>query len=92
MLAEDDGAPFFFKSWYLFVGKICFTLVLLLGFWISFGIHISIWPLYVDIHFLWFIFTIQGKSRGEFQKSNDLEWHDCHMEELNSDKIEVPNS
>ncbi len=78
----DNSAPFKFGSWYLFLGPVCFTLVLLLGYWLSFGLHLSIRPLYLDIHFLWFIFTIQGKDRGRFQQENDAEWVEAQSEEL----------
>lgn len=75
-----NESPFMFRSWYLFLGPACFTLVLLLGYWLSLGVHLSLRPMYLDIHFLWFIFTVQGKERGEFQQFNDLEWSEVQAD------------
>ena len=34
------------------------------GAWVSFGVHVSIVPSYLDIHILWWIFSVMSKNRG----------------------------
>lgn len=52
-------------SWWLYLGSLAVSIYLLAGRWISLGIHISIVPLYVDIHFLWFVISIMSLKRAQ---------------------------
>jgi hypothetical protein len=61
-------------SWQLCLGKLSINILMLAGAWISLGIHVSMVPLYVDVHFLWFIVTFQSRARGDAQKENESEW------------------
>lgn len=77
----DNDAPFRFASKHIFLGPICISLTMILGYWLSLGIHVSIVPAYVDIHFLWFVVTLQGKERGKFQEENENEWKEVYEED-----------
>ena len=52
----------FSKYWYL--GRLCVNVYALAGTWISFGVHLSIVPLYIDLHILWFVITLMSNKRG----------------------------
>lgn len=36
----------------------------LAGAWFSLGLHVSLRPSYVDIHFIWFIISVMSRERG----------------------------
>lgn len=38
------------------------------GFWFSLGIHISIIPLYFDIHLLWWTISVMGEKQAKLIK------------------------
>lgn len=61
-------------TWHLPLGPVSVNILMLAGAWISLGIHVSIVPAYIDIHFLWFIITIHSRSRGDEQYLNEQEW------------------
>ena len=50
-------------SWWLTLGPIGISLYLLAGRWVSLGVHLSIVPLYLDIHCLWFVTSIMSRKR-----------------------------
>lgn len=54
---------FRFAYRWLILGDIAIELTTLAGLWASLGVHLSIWPLYIDIHFLWWILSIMSKER-----------------------------
>jgi len=75
-----DEAPFVHRSWYVNVGPLCCSVMLLLGWWVSLGAHVSLWPLYVDVHVLWLTFTVQSRARGVYLEGQDREWENFRQE------------
>lgn len=79
-LTVDDAMTFVndapFKEWhgYMYCGSLCLSAVMLLGPWLSLGLHVSIKPAYVELHILWFILCLQSRTRGEYQEMNDNDW------------------
>lgn len=51
------------RFWY--IGGVAVSFYTLAGAWISLGVHISLKPCYLDVHFLWFIISIMSRERGE---------------------------
>ena len=63
------------RFWYF--GNLCVSFYTLAGAWFSLGVHISLRPSYVDVHFLWFIFSVMGRERGiELQEA---EWSNAEI-------------
>jgi len=54
-----------FKYRWWMLGPVAVELTMNAGLWLSLGIHLSIKPLYVDIHFLWWILSIMTEARAK---------------------------
>jgi hypothetical protein len=78
--ALDSNAPEIQGSAYLYLGPLCITFYWLIGFWLSAGVHLSLWPLYADIHILWITITLQSRKRGEAMERCDKEYFENEKE------------
>jgi hypothetical protein len=59
-------------SWYWFAGGFCLNIYMLAGNWVSAGLHLSIVPLYIDLHVLWFVVSLMSRARGEMIHEAEL--------------------
>lgn len=52
-------------SWWIYLGPITLSVYMLAGRWISCGIHLSVVPLYIDLHMLWFVISLMSTTRAK---------------------------
>lgn len=48
------------------VGPVSVNVYTLAGPWLSAGMHVSVVPLYVDVHIGWWVISVMSRKRGEW--------------------------
>jgi hypothetical protein len=61
-------------SRYWLFGPLCINMYTLAGAWLSAGLHLSIVPLYADIHVGWWIVSVMSRERGEWLHQTEAEY------------------